>query len=74
MTRPRVLLADDHAGILLSVRALLCKEFDVISEVTEGEAILTEAARLRPDVVVLDVSMSGRSGLQSLPLLRELLP
>jgi FixJ family two-component response regulator len=74
MTRPRVLLADDEPDILKSVKALLAGEFDVVGEVMEGNAVLEEAARLGPDVVVLDVSMPGGGGLQALPLLRERLP
>ena len=74
MKRPRVLLADDHQGILESVRALLAGEFDVVGEVLDGATVLAEATQLGPDVVVLDVSMPRGSGLQSLPLLRERLP
>ena len=71
MKRPRVLLADDHPGILESVRALLAGEFDVVGEVLDGATVLAEATQLGPDVVALDVSMPGGGGLQSLPLLRE---
>ena len=74
MKRPRVLLADDHPGILESVRALLAGEFDVVGEVLDGATVLAEASQLGPDVVVLDVSMPRGSGLRSLPLLRERLP
>ena len=57
-----------------SLKALLAGEFDVVGEVMDGEAVLTQAERLGPDVVVLDVSMPGGGGLQALPLLRKRLP
>jgi DNA-binding NarL/FixJ family response regulator len=65
MTRPRILLADDHALMLDALRALLEPEFDVVGTVTDGRTLLTECARLNPDVVLLDVAMPLLNGLDA---------
>src|SRR5258708_29735976 len=72
--RSRLLLADDHAGIPKSVRAILTEEFDLVGEATNGERLIEEATRLRPDVVVMDISMPGGVGPESVPLLRAYFP
>jgi DNA-binding NarL/FixJ family response regulator len=65
MTRPRILLADDHALMLDALRALLEPEFDVVGTATDGRALLAECARLNPDVVLLDVAMPLLNGLDA---------
>ena len=65
MARPRILLADDHAILLEAFKALLEPEYDVVGTVTDGRTLLTEFARLRPDVVLLDVSMPMLNGLDA---------
>ena len=62
-TRTRVLVADDHARILTAVAALLGKSFDVIALVSDGRAALEATLKLKPDLVVLDISMPGMSGI-----------
>jgi DNA-binding NarL/FixJ family response regulator len=64
-TRSRILLADDHPNICKSVAALLGPEFDVVGMVTNGRDLLTEAHRLQPDVVILDISMPSMDGLEA---------
>jgi DNA-binding NarL/FixJ family response regulator len=61
--RTRVLLADDHAATLRRWRDLLEPEFEIVGTVSSGEALVDEAERLSPDVIVTDVGMSGMSGL-----------
>lgn len=60
----RILLADDHPVIMKKVRAVLETNplFDVCGEATDGGKAVEEALRLRPDVVVLNVSMPVLSG------------
>jgi DNA-binding NarL/FixJ family response regulator len=65
VTRPRILLADDHAIMLDAFKALLEPEFDVVGMVTDGRALLTEFARLNPDVVLVDISMPLLNGLDA---------
>ena len=66
----RVLLVDDSEAILERVRAALTPACDVVGAVTDGLSALTAAPALRPDVIVLDISMPGMSGLQVASTLR----
>jgi DNA-binding NarL/FixJ family response regulator len=65
MTRPRILMADDHAMLLDAFKALLEPEFDVVGTVTDGRMLLEEFARLQPDVVLLDIGMPLLNGLDA---------
>jgi DNA-binding NarL/FixJ family response regulator len=61
--RPTVLIVDDHDGFRESARALLEAEgFTVVGDAADGAAAVAEAARLRPDVVLLDVQLPGVDG------------
>ncbi len=63
--RPSVLIVDDHAGFRASARALLeLQGFEVVGEADDGEAALDAAARLLPDVVLLDVQLPGMDGFE----------
>jgi len=64
MTRSRVLLADDLAQVLSAVAALLKEQFEIVAMVHSGEAALDAALTLAPDLVVLDISMPGMSGIE----------
>lgn len=63
----RVLLVDDHAVLRGGLRALLRLEpdLDVVGEVGSGEAALERVQALRPDVVVMDLTMPGMGGLEA---------
>jgi DNA-binding NarL/FixJ family response regulator len=65
MSAPRVLLADDHALLLGAYEKLLAGEFDIVGQVTDGRALLEAADRLKPDVIVLDISMPLLNGLEA---------
>jgi DNA-binding NarL/FixJ family response regulator len=65
MTRPRILMADDHAMLLDAFRALLEPEFDVVATVTDGRTLLEAFTRLHPDVVLLDIAMPLLNGLDA---------
>ena len=56
MDRPRVVLAEDHAGIAEQLRELLEPEFEVVATVTDGHALLRAVDVPHPDVVVKDVA------------------
>lgn len=61
----RVVLADDHAAIRSGLRLMLeaAGDVDVVAEASEGEAAVTNAAALRPDVVLMDLRMPGTDGI-----------
>ena len=65
MTRPRILLADDHVMLLDAFTALLAPEFDVAGTVTDGRMLVEAFARLHPDIVVLDIAMPLLNGLDA---------
>ncbi len=72
----RVLVADDHAVVREGIRHVLSNAagFEVVAEAVEASEVLRLAESHRPDVVVLDITMPGESGLEILPRLREILP
>ena len=65
MDRVRVLLADDHQSFLAVVTRLLQPEFEVVKTVGDGVALIEEAARLAPDLIVLDISMPKLNGIEA---------
>jgi DNA-binding NarL/FixJ family response regulator len=69
--RPRVLLADDHLLVAEALTSLLTPEFDLVGVVEDGRTLLEAAARLRPDVIVADVSMPHLNGIDALVQLRQ---
>jgi DNA-binding NarL/FixJ family response regulator len=72
--RPRVLLADDHAILLDAFQRLLEPDYDVVGTVTDGRALVEAALRLKPDVIVADISMPQLNGLDACERLTEWLP
>jgi two-component system invasion response regulator UvrY len=67
MTTIRVMLVDDHALVRMGFRMLLANaEIEVAAELDSGEQACAEYARVRPDVVVMDLSMQGMGGLEAL--------
>jgi CheY-like chemotaxis protein len=73
-SRPRVLLADDYPSMLVSLERLLAPSCDVVGRVGDGVTLLDAAARLRPDVVVLDVNIPGIHGLEACRRIKQALP
>lgn len=65
MARPRVLLADDHILLLGAFEKLLAGDYDIVGQVSDGRAVVTAAETLRPDVIVLDISMPILNGLEA---------
>ncbi|MFI5209760.1 MAG: response regulator [Gemmatimonadales bacterium] len=77
MTAPiRVLLVDDHAVVREGIRHVLAEGagFEVVGEAGGGRDALALAGTLQPDVVLLDISMPGDSGLDVLDALRKAAP
>jgi len=72
--RGTILLADDHVLLLEAFRRMLEPAFDVVGAAADGAALVEEALRLEPDVVVADVSMPRMNGLEAARRLRSELP
>jgi len=72
--RPRILLADDHAMLLEAFTRMLSTTCDVVGTVADGRALLEAAPRLKPDVIVLDISMPNLNGIDACRLLQPKLP
>ena len=64
-TRIRVLLADDHRIVREALRMVLATECEVVAEASDGEQAVAIAARLKPQVVVMDLAMPGIGGLSA---------
>ena len=73
-SRPHLLIADDHAVFAEALRALLEKTFVVDGIVSDGRALVSEATRLKPDLVVLDVGMPILNGLEAGRRMKEQAP
>ncbi len=72
----RVLIADDHPVVRQGLGNMLVNlpEVEVVGEACDGTQALERVANLKPDIILLDIRMPGRSGLQILPLLRKAHP
>ena len=72
----RVLVVDDHEFVRRGVRSLLLSQsnYDVCGEAVDGEDALEKARELKPDVIVMDVSMPKLNGLEATRLIRGMLP
>lgn len=72
MKKVSIVLADDNSAILDYVSSLLdADQYDVVGAFTNGAAVLQEYDRLRPDVIVLDISMELISGIDVAQQLRD---
>lgn len=72
--RPKVLLADDHPMVLDGLRKLLDPDFEVVAAVRDGRELLEAALRLRPDLVITDISMPLVDGLEATRRLQKARP
>jgi DNA-binding NarL/FixJ family response regulator len=71
MSRPRVLLADDHRMVAEGLKSLLTPEFELVGVVEDGIALIDAARKLRPDVIVADITMPKLNGLDAVTQLRK---
>ena len=74
MTIPRVLLADDHTLVLEGFRRIVEQRCEVVGAVEDGRALLEAATRLRPDLILLDISMPLLNGIDAARQLKKTLP
>jgi DNA-binding NarL/FixJ family response regulator len=71
----RVLVAEDHPEVSASIRRLLgSDDFEVVGSVDDGARVVEEASRLKPDIVILDLNMPNRNGLDTCRELTRMLP
>ena len=74
MSRPRVLLADDHALLLGAFEKLLAEDCDIVGQVSDGRALVAAAEELRPDIIVLDISMPLLNGIEAARQIKQKVP
>lgn len=70
MTRPRVLVADDHTIVAEGLRSVLEPEFELIAIVDDGQKLIEHAIELQPDLIVADISMPVLNGLEAIDRLK----
>jgi len=74
MKRVRVLLADDHKIVLEGLRSLLEPEFELAGTVEDGRALVAAAGKLRPEVIVADISMPLLNGIEAVRQIKKTNP
>src|SRR5882757_846355 len=74
MSKPRILLADDHTLVAEAFSRLLEPQFEVVGTASDGRVLLEKAEQLRPDVILLDLSMPVLNGFEAGERLKKMLP
>jgi len=74
MRRPRILLADDHQMLMDALKYVVEPRCEVVGTANDGRALLEAAAKLRPEVVVLDIAMPELNGLDAARQLKRTMP
>jgi DNA-binding NarL/FixJ family response regulator len=68
--KTRVLLCDDHPPLVEAAVAILKPHFDLVGVATDGAMLVSEALRLRPDLIVSDITLPIFSGIEAIHRLR----
>ena len=71
MTRPRILMADDHRMVAEGLRGVLEPTYELVDIVADGRQLVEAAQRLQPDVIVADISMPQLNGLDAIVQIRR---
>lgn len=71
MTRPRVLLADDHRIVAAGLEALLAPDYELVGRAQDGRSLLELARQVQADFIVADISMPGLNGIDALRAMRR---
>jgi DNA-binding NarL/FixJ family response regulator len=74
MKKHRVLIAEDQTLVMEGLRKLLETEVDLVGAVGDGQELISAAHRLKPDIILLDISMPLLNGLEAARRLRKTLP
>jgi two-component system response regulator NreC len=74
--KTRILLADDHAILREGLRSMLryCDDMQVVGDAADGDEAFARVGELRPDIVVMDIAMPGKNGIEATRLIREKYP
>jgi DNA-binding NarL/FixJ family response regulator len=71
MSRPKILLADDHTMFAQGLQSLLEDEFELVGTVADGQALVEAAHQLDLDVIIVDISMPGLNGFDAVRQLKK---
>jgi DNA-binding NarL/FixJ family response regulator len=71
VSRPRVLLADDHRVVAEGLKRLLADDFELVGMVEDGRALVAAAKKLQPDVIVADIAMPHLNGIDAMAHLKK---
>lgn len=74
MKQARILLADDHTPIRESFRAILAPHFEIVAMVANGKDLVEAAFRLKPELIILDITMPLLNGIRAARQIRKSLP
>jgi DNA-binding NarL/FixJ family response regulator len=67
----RIVLADDHQHILEKIKELLDSTYDIVGTVSDGQSLVNAVAQLKPDVLVIDITMPILNGIEAANKLKE---
>ncbi len=74
MTKPRLLIADDHKIFVEGLKRLLSEDFDIAGVAEDGRKLVAAAEKLRPDVIVADISMPMLNGIDAVRQIKKAHP
>ncbi|HEY1468545.1 MAG TPA: response regulator transcription factor [Candidatus Acidoferrum sp.] len=74
MTRPRLMMADDHTILVEAFRKLLDPYYDVVATVSDGRSLLERAPQVNPEVIIVDIGMPLMNGLDAAVRLKQVMP
>ena len=71
MIRPRLLIVDDHELVIEGLQRMLGDQYDIVGTCTDGRSVVEDVSRLRPDVILLDLSIPYVSGIEVMRRMNE---
>ena len=74
MKPPRILLADNHAPTLEGISAILAPHYEIAGTAVDGRALVEAALRLKPDLIVVDITMPQLNGIDAARQIKASLP
>lgn len=74
MKRPRILLADDHSITLTGIRSMTERDYELVGEAGDGRSLVSEALKLRPDLIILDIGMPLLNGIEAAKQIKRAWP